>query len=77
MGTDPAAYPENTTKNEVNKMAIVATYTSKNCPGMPEGCVVHVDDSALEKDQKAAWDRAYAVAFKIHEQQQKRKAKGE
>lgn len=47
-------------------MAIVATYTSANCPGMPEGCVVHVDDSALEKDQKAAWDRAYAVAFKIY-----------
>lgn len=58
-------------------MAIVATYTSENCPGMPEGCVVHVDDSALEKDQKAAWDRAYAVAFKIYEQQKKRKAKGE
>lgn len=58
-------------------MAIVATYTSKNCPGMPEGCVVKVDDGALESDQKAAWDRAYAVAFRILRDQTERKAKGD
>lgn len=55
-------------------MAIAAVYTSENCPGMPEGCVVRVDDSALEKDQQAAWDRAYAVAFRILDEQIKRKA---
>ena len=57
-------------------MATAAVYTSENCPGLPAGCVVRVDDSALEKDQAAAWDRAYAVAFRINrEQQEGRSAK--
>ena len=50
-------------------MAIVATYTSANCPGMPDGCIVRVDDSELAKDQAAAWDKAYAVAFRIRRDQ--------
>lgn len=58
-------------------MAIVATYTSANCPGMPEGCVVRVDDSELAKDQAAAWDRAYAVAFRIQRDQMLRETKEE
>lgn len=57
-------------------MAIVATYTSENCPGMPEGCVVRVDDSAMEKDQAAAWDQAYTIAFRIRREQMMT-AKGE
>lgn len=44
-------------------MALAATYTSENCPGMPKGAVVRVHTDKLAADQPAAW----AKARKAHE----------
>ena len=43
-------------------MALAATYTSENCPGIPKGVVVRVHTDKLAQDQPAAW----ANARKVH-----------
>lgn len=47
-------------------MAIVATYTSENCPGMPRGVVARIHDDCLAEDQNAAWARAREVHERIY-----------
>ena len=43
-------------------MAVAATYTSENCPGMPKGAIVRIHTDKLAQDQPAAW----ANARKVH-----------
>lgn len=47
-------------------MAIVATYTSENCPGMPKGVVARVHDDHLAADQAAAMEHARQVHERIY-----------
>lgn len=47
-------------------MAIVATYTSENCPGMPKGVVARVHDDCLAADQEAAIENARRVHERIY-----------
>lgn len=47
-------------------MAIVATYTSENCPGMPKGVVARVHDDHLAADQAAAMENARRVHERIY-----------
>lgn len=47
-------------------MALAATYTSENCPGIPKGAVVRVHTDMLAADQQAAWLHARRVHSNIY-----------
>lgn len=47
-------------------MALAATYTSENCPGMPKGAVVRVHTDKLAADQPAAWAKARRIHNNIY-----------
>lgn len=47
-------------------MAIVAVYTSENCPGIPKGAVVKINTADVLPDQKAAWEHARRVHARIY-----------
>lgn len=47
-------------------MALAATYTSENCPGIPKGAVVRIHTDRLAADQQAAWANARRVHERIY-----------
>ena len=47
-------------------MALAATYTSENCPGLPKGAVVRVHTDRLAADNPAAWAHARKVHDRIY-----------
>ena len=47
-------------------MALAATYTSENCPGIPKGAVVRIHTDMLAADQQAAWLYARRVHSGIY-----------
>lgn len=47
-------------------MALAATYTSDNCPGIPKGAVVRIHTDKLCADQQAAWTNARKVNERIY-----------
>ena len=47
-------------------MAVVATYTHENCPGVPKGAIVRIHDDCFAEDQQAAWAHAREVHERIY-----------
>lgn len=55
-------------------MALAATYTSENCPGMPKGAVVRMHTDRLAADQPAAWANARKVHSQIYWENKRKEA---
>ena len=47
-------------------MAVVATYTHENCPGLPKGVIARIHDDCFAEDQQAAWEHARKVHERVY-----------